>query len=272
MQHQPYISSDHINQLFYREAKKRRLPSWQLVSAALLIVAGIFFLINAPSISQQVGYWWESDIQAGLESQTAEIPFVPTDTASPNSQEPGSPAQVNGQSRTSTFDPAQLANNTIYIPKIRARAPIIWDASAGGDLNSDLLKALERGVARYPRTALPDQVGNVFLTGHSSNYWWEKGNYKTVFALLNRLVAGDVIYIKYQGTLYTYKVTGQKVVKPTETSVLAPTQTPTLSLMTCTPTGTALFRRIVTASLMSPTDNLKAQPTAPQATEIQSIR
>lgn len=255
-----YISADEISQLFHHKKRKNHLLSWQIVSAALLIVLGIFSLVNAPAMSQHVAYWWESDIQAA--QQVEQLPVVAP-----------SPVGSNASPSTNTFDPSTLSDDTIYIPKIKTKAPIVWDVTGGSsDVNADLLKALERGVARYPQTALPDQVGNVFLTGHSSNYWWEKGKYKTVFALLSKLVAGDVIYVKYQGVVYTYRVNGQKVVKPTETSVLNPTKTPVLSLMTCTPTGTALYRRVVTADLVSPKENLKPQPTQPNADALQSVR
>ncbi len=261
MNKKTFVSAEELRHVFHDQTKRRRLPSWQLISASILIVVGIYSLINAPALSQQLGYWWESDIKAG---QQTSLESNKTQVTSNKNQEPVE------QSTTELVN--QLTNNSIYIPKTHTKAPIIWDVSGGHDLNSDMLTALQYGVVRYPQTALPNQIGNVFLTGHSSNYWWDKGHYKTVFALLNRLVVGDLVYVKFNGQLYTYRVTGQKVVKPTETSVLAATKTPTLSLMTCTPTGTSLLRRIVTASLISPTQGLSQQPTSPVANGLTTIR
>lgn len=267
---QRYISSEDINSLFHSKKRKRRFPSWQVLSACFVIVFGIFFLINAPAITQQLSYWYETDIQ---NSQSL------TQTISEEKKAPGIPVAsptgidtIKQPVVTVATDLSKINDNSIYIPKIKVKAPIIWDVSAGGDLNTDMLTALRYGVVRYPQTALPSQVGNVFLTGHSSNYWWEKGNYKTIFALLDRLVVGDMIYIKYNGIVYTYKVAGQRVVKPSETSVLNSTKAPTLSLMTCTPTGTALYRRIVTANLVSPTEGLTQQPTSPTNGSLQAVR
>ncbi len=268
----PYVSAEHINSLFYHQPrKKRRILTWPLISAGILMALAIFFFINAPAFTQQLGFWWSSDIGNVVTSpQNAQIitQTVPSSQPSDNTittqQSPSIVAQP-------PIDPAKLRDNTLYIPKIKLSAPIIWDVTGGGDLNADMLNALRNGVVRYPKTALPDQVGNVFLTGHSSNYWWEKGKYKTVFALLDRLVVGDAIYVKYQNTLYIYSVAGRKVVQPTETMVLDPTSTPTLSLMTCTPTGTALRRLVVTANLISPTVN-KAQTTAPTAQNLGNTR
>ncbi len=260
---QRYISADDIAHLFYRKPKKTyRLLSWPTVSAAFLIVVGIFLLINAPAFSQQLAYWWSNDYQ------------TPAVISQPTGQSPVSlPVVQPARSLpTSQFNPDLMANNTIAIPKIKVSAPVIWDVTSGSDVNTDLLKALQQGVARYPQTALPNQIGNTFLTGHSSNYWWDPGHYKTIFALLDKLVAGDTIYIKYQNQVYTYHVTGQQVVPPTDTAVLDPTNQPILSLMTCTPTGTSLNRRIVTAALVSPTTNLVAQPTRPTENVLQSVR
>ncbi len=251
----PYVSAEDIRRLFYDNKPTQRFPWWQFAAGVVLVSFGIFAFFNAPAVTKQLNYWWQNDIQAArpIVSPAAQIPVVGSTVA---------PTVVTQKPITqkTVVNPATLADNTLWIPRTSIKAPIIWDVTGGGDLNTDLLEALRSGVVRYPQTALPNQVGNVFLTGHSSNYWWEKGSYKTIFALLDKLVAGDDIFIKYQGIVYHYRVTGQRVVKPADTSVLAATKTPTLSLMTCTPTGTSLKRRIVTAKLIEPTQNLVVQP------------
>lgn len=137
----------------------------------------------------------------------------------------------------------QAKTNEIYIPKINVSAPVIWNVPENNQMPS-----LENGVAQYSGTALPGQIGNVFIYGHSSNYWWDKGGYNEIFALLDQLQTSDKIYINYENKVYVYVVTAQKVVSPKDTSVLNPTSTPTLSLMTCVPVGTSLNRLVVTAS------------------------
>jgi len=136
----------------------------------------------------------------------------------------------------------------LVIPKINVDAPIIMVESTS---NKDILESLSNGVAHYSNTALPGRVGNMFLTGHSSYYWWRGGNYNHVFALLERVKADDLIYVYYEGGEYVYKVNGSKVVSPKEVSVLKQTPTPTMSIMTCVPVGTNLRRLIVTADLIS---------------------
>lgn len=258
----PYVSADDIHNLFHTPQKpRRRALSWQTISGGFLIVLAVLAFINGPAIYQQLTYWWENDIQ---KAQQVNRPTLPNPLPTTEGQTAVQP--------NDSIDTAAISDNSIFIPKIKVNAPVIWDVTGGSDLNTDMLNALRNGVVRYPQTALPNQVGNVFLTGHSSNYWWDKGRYKTVFALLDKLVVGDLVYVKYQGTVYTYRVNAQKVVKPTETSVLDPTNKPVLSLMTCTPTGTALYRRIVTADLISPSSGLASQPTTPDTKSLNAVR
>ena len=90
---------------------------------------------------------------------------------------------------------------------------------------------------RYPGTARPGEVGNVFIFGHSSNYPWIASEYNDVFALLNSLENGDEITVYYNQQKYIYRITDRAIVKPGDTDVLF-TRDPTkkeISLMTCWP-------------------------------------
>jgi LPXTG-site transpeptidase (sortase) family protein len=136
----------------------------------------------------------------------------------------------------------QSKNNQLFIPKIDIEAPVIWNVP-----DNETLPILKNGVAHYLNTALPGQAGNIFISGHSSNYWWEKGDYNQIFVLLDKLEIGDKIYINYGNRIHKYMVTDKKVVNPKNLDVLKQTQNRTLSLMTCVPIGTNLNRLVVTA-------------------------
>ena len=148
--------------------------------------------------------------------------------------------------------------NKIVIPKINVDAPIIEAISFE---EKDIINALESGVAHYPNTAIPGEVGNVFLTGHSSNYSWAKGSFNYAFSILNKLVAGDRIYIYYDKYLYIYDVFEVIIVSPKDTSVLNQSTDSIISLMTCDPPGTTWKRRIVKARQVEPNpqDNKKVE-------------
>ncbi|HPO05806.1 MAG TPA: sortase [Candidatus Gracilibacteria bacterium] len=146
----------------------------------------------------------------------------------------------------------------LIIPKIDQNVPIVKmsDEYISDDLwgkfEKEVQAALRTGIVHYPGTAMPGQKGNAFFTGHSSYYPWDKGNYKEVFANLNKLEIGDEYYIYYQQKQYRYKIMEKKEVRPAEVGVLEQHQTKKLStLMTCWPLGTTLKRLILVAEQVS---------------------
>ena len=145
----------------------------------------------------------------------------------------------------------------LIIPKITVQVPIIWDAVAS-DQNS-LNAAMDKGVAWFNipgANARPGEKGNFVLSGHSSNDWMDGGDYKFIFARLEQLAEGDTIYINYNSKRYTYTVTSKEVVKPTDVSALiGKSDKPHITLVTCTPLGTALNRLLVFADQVSPDPN-----------------
>lgn len=134
----------------------------------------------------------------------------------------------------------------IQIPKLGISAPLHMEIHP--DLILDYLRV---GVAHYAQTAQPGQIGNSVLVGHSSDLPWNDGNFKNIFALLDRLEIGDEILVFYGTERYVYKVFESEVVRPTQLSVLSKTDKPVLTLLTCYPVGTTLNRLIIRAELVS---------------------
>ncbi len=142
--------------------------------------------------------------------------------------------------------------NYLLIPSLGIQAPIIYISE-----NSDqaFSKALQNGVVHYPGAALPGELGNSYIFGHSSDYPWKAGNHKTVFALLSRIKIGAVVQISdATGEVFTYTVTTAFVAGAGEIQYLNPDagQKRILTLQTSWPLGTALKRWIVIAELTSP--------------------
>lgn len=152
----------------------------------------------------------------------------------------------------------------LIIPKINIDVPIIFTTTPD---QASQLKAMENGVAWFGipgADSKPGQVGNTVLSGHSSNDVVDTGSYKFIFARLEQLAEGDTIYVNYEGKRYTYTITKKEVVRPTEVSKLVyPTDKPIVTLITCTPLGTALNRLLVTAEQVSP--DPKAAVKAPES-------
>ncbi len=141
----------------------------------------------------------------------------------------------------------------LIIPKINVDVPVSYDV--GNDYASQM-KAMAVGVAQFAipgADSHPGQIGNTVIAGHSSNDLLDSGDYKFIFAQLDKLNVGDSIYANYHGKRYTYTVTGKTVVEPTDVNKLVyPTTKPIMTLLTCTPLGTALRRLLVTAEQVSP--------------------
>jgi sortase A len=148
----------------------------------------------------------------------------------------------------------------LIIPKINVDVPVLYDV--GSDYDSQMA-AMQKGVAQFSipgADAHPGQVGNTAIAGHSSNDLLDPGDYKFIFAQLDKLAAGDTIYANYNGIRYTYVVTKTQVVAPTDVSVLQYSGSkPILTLITCTPLGTSRNRLLVTAEQVTP------DPSAAQA-------
>jgi len=189
-------------------------------------------VVMAPTLYTKVSYYFLTD-DAEKDNQRSGLPVSSNNDTFPVSSDQNKPI---------------IKEDKIIIPKINVDAPLVFVQTAD---NKTILESLQDGVAHYPGTALPGQAGNVFVTGHSSYYWWSGGKYNRVFTLLDKLQANDLVYIHYQGEEYIYKVRDSIVVLPKQTEVLKPTATPTLSMMTCTPIGTNLKRLIVRADMIS---------------------
>lgn len=145
-------------------------------------------------------------------------------------------------------------DHRLVIPKLGKSIPIVEtgvDQIQGEnwtDLEKQIQKGLQEGVVHYPGTAKPGQFGNVFLTGHSSYYPWDPGQYKDVFATLSQLEVGDRYYVYYNQSRFAYEIISKKEVKPSNVDVLAqPVDEKISTLMTCSPVGTTLRRLIITA-------------------------
>lgn len=147
-----------------------------------------------------------------------------------------------------------IENNQLWVPKIDVKAPIVWDSPVD---EATMMENLKYGVVHYKGTTKPgeraeDGEGNIFISGHSSYYWWDDGQFKTVFANLDELEVGDEIGVGYDDYGYVYRVYEKKVVNPDDVSVLAQdTDKNILSLMTCYPVGTNNQRLIVKAEYVA---------------------
>lgn len=226
-------------------------PKWLTIlkAAGVFVVSfAIFFvLLQAPAFYQRAAYWLTHLGKSAEPVVFAQLPIL-KDRAVTLTDIKADPATYGGGT-LGGYSLADLGDDQLLIPRIEVKAPIVWGSASD---EGSMLSSLQRGVAHYGFTALPsDGQGKVFLTGHSSFALWDKGEYKTVFANLDKLETGDQLATTYRGLVYVYEVTEKKVVPPSDVSVLEQTTDPTLALMTCVPVGTSKDRLVVFTKLIS---------------------
>ena len=139
----------------------------------------------------------------------------------------------------------------LIIPKLNIDVPINFDVPL-----DDVMAAMNSGVAHYRiagASAYPGEIGNLVITGHSAGDVYSSNPYKYIFSGLERLEDGDLIYVNYNSTRYTYKVIKKEVVEPSNVaSLVVDTDKPLITLVTCTPLGTSRYRLLVTGEQISP--------------------
>lgn len=238
--------------------------SFAFGTTTIAIFMVLLLATNVQAYSQVASYWWDTlsgknehvtqnlEKLAKVDENAKETNNLPLTLDATHTSAGDSTGTGSGRILDLTI-PVYPPDNRIVIPKIGQNIPIQevapdnlisedWQA-----LEDDIQKGLQKGVVHYPGTAVPGQIGNVFITGHSSYYVWAPGEYKDTFALLHNLEVGDTIIIYYNENKYTYVIEERKVVKPSQVDVLKQSDDKRLTLMTCTPIGTALNRLILVA-------------------------
>jgi sortase A len=121
----------------------------------------------------------------------------------------------------------------LRIPRLTLEVPVYGDTS---DLN------LDRGAGRIPGTASLEQSGNIGIAAHRDGF----------FRKLKDVELGMVILLEHGGRTQRYHITEISIVSPEDGSVLAPTDKPSVTLVTCYPfyfVGSAPERFIVRGEL-----------------------
>lgn len=109
-------------------------------------------------------------------------------------------------------------------------------------LESRVFSAIELnlGPAWWPVTGRPGGGDTVAIAGHRTTHTHP-------FYYLERLRPGDVVYVRYRGHAYRYRVVGSRVIPSTNLHIADAAGRERLLLTACTPRGSAAFRLVVEA-------------------------
>ena len=245
--------------------RRRDWRSWVGLVGRVLVATGLLLLAF-------VGYQlWGTGIQTRqaqnrLEQQFADVlsstTTTTTSTAPAPSSTDGSSSSTTAAPTTQPAPPPTTLPVALGDPIARLEAPAIgldWIVVSGVGVDE-----LKKGPGHYPDTPLPGENGNVGIAGHRTTYG-------APFFKIDELAPGDdVILTSQAGGRFVYKVTEQFIVSPSQYEVLAPSDTPILTLTSCHPRYSAKKRIIVRAAL----DAAQSSPLAdavPATTEAPAV-
>lgn len=122
----------------------------------------------------------------------------------------------------------------IRIPSIGVDAPVV---------EGDDWESLKRGAGHHIGSANPGERGNCIISAHNDIYG-------EIFRDLPKVQIGDVVEVYTARQVYRYQVSQIRIVDPTDVSVMYPTSTPVLTLISCYPYGVDTHRIVVIAELI----------------------
>ena len=139
----------------------------------------------------------------------------------------------------------------LSIPRIHLSAMVLHGSDA---------QTLRRGPGHLENTAFPGKPGNVVIAGHRDSFFWS----------LQNIHLGDAIFLDTGEGPSEYRVVSARVVNPSDISVLASTDEPVLTLITCYPfsvLGPAPDRFVVRAMRVDEPSATTDQPHAQRPLE-----
>lgn len=141
-------------------------------------------------------------------------------------------APLNETQQASFLEAQGFETNRLIIPKI----------SVSEEILSGNASALEKGVwHRFPERGNPEDEGNTILAGSRYVFSWNPQKVVNQSRLYNldKLEAGDLVYVNWQGKQYNFVVDEKKTVSPKDMSIEAVSSNPKLTLYTAAFNGQA---------------------------------
>ncbi len=228
----------------YRGLRDRILLFIEIIAALGLVAIILASLVNLESLNREVKQSLAATPNSIGSSADEELPASPFPPASNFAELPGSsfppepvpPAlglQLPAVAAIPVPTPGPKSPTRIVIPAINIDWPVV---------EGDGWEELKQGIGHHPGTANPGQRGNMVLSGHNDVYG-------EPFRDLEIIKVGEDVLV-YSGTnAFRYVIKAKRVVTPTDLSPLAPSQTPIVTLITCTPYRIDTMRLIVIAEL-----------------------
>lgn len=219
-----------------------RIRSGLSVAAKLILLLSLcvmlysaFQILRAPADAQQALHIWDKKREEArlprLSEEEIPLPEGMTSRSEKMTEPAGAlPAYKEGE-----------VIGELFLPKLDQRMAILEGTGRA---------ELRQGAGHDAASAAPGNPGNSVLAGHRD----------TVFRSLGKLAAGDILELETADGVFTYEVTGSRIVDKETRGAIKPAREPVLTLITCYPfayTGPAPDRYLLSAKLVS---SRKSQP------------
>lgn len=213
-----------------------RIRSGLTVAAKLILLLSLcmmlysaFQILRAPAESRRALHIWDQKREeASLHRLSEEEIPLPEGMAS-RPEEMAEPAGA-----PPVYQEGEVIGE-LYFPRLDQRMAILEGTGRA---------ELRQGAGHDAASAAPGTPGNSVLAGHRD----------TVFRSLGKLAAGDILELETADGVFTYEITGSRIVDKETRGAIKPTREPVLTLITCYPfayTGPAPDRYLLSAKLVS---------------------
>jgi len=237
------------------EAKSRSSPPrrgirWRWIADRLLLLVEMLALLGLVVVVGQLLFTLRT-----LNAESQQQQALPTPTPTPVINVivlPGghTPPDVRGESQPLAV-PAHLQHLVAEITPLPPPTPGPEQAqrlvisAIGVDapvVEGDDWETLKKGAGHHIGSANPGERGNCVISAHNDIYG-------EIFRRLPELRVGDEILVHTTSQIYRYVVRQTRLIEPTDVSVMLPTHSPVLTLISCYPYRVDTQRIVVIASL-----------------------
>jgi len=204
------------------DAAQEEEPRKKCRKGLVLIIIGIsLILLGLFTLAGVYGYIWYTDNKA----EQAQDELFEEWEEEPVASETGEVVVGEGITR-------------IVVPRLGLDAIVVelWGL--------DDAENLKRGPGHIPTTAYPGQPGNVVISGHRTTYG-------APFKHIEEIQTGDEIILITADNQYIYEANEQRIVIPTDLTVLEQGDEAKITLTACHPWYSAAQRIVVIGSLVS---------------------
>ena len=237
-----------------KEARPKKRESFRdrvLFVVEVLAVLGLLLIIvgslaNLQSLNQEVVQSLTVTPNATLSASSGgqELPGSSFPPSNPLAELPGSsfapeaaPPALGVQLRAIAALPVPTPGPRSPTRMVIAAISVDWPIVQG-----DSWEELKQGIGHRVGSVNPGERGNLILSGHNDVYG-------EPFRDLEKLEIGKDVLVYAGATSFRYVVKTKRVVAPTDLTPLAPSKTPVVTLITCTPYRVDTHRYIVIGEL-----------------------